>query len=424
MIFGNTGNGKSTLVNCLTGNEDAAVGEDARGVTKSPAFYQARIDEKDFEIIDLPGFGDRDISIKKSLELWDKYIKGKKIHALIFTHKSSDDRLTIFDSAYADIVKQSFEPHEYSSRIAMGITFWNHYENDSKRKDSKINHFTTNLLEELNKSLGFNEAENQIKMTLFFTDRNEQCQSEIQKIARLFDEQPQDVKPACKVDDVATILSKHLELDKVVVKQIVKSNGTAQHLQQAEKNDCFPPHAKIRLEDGSEVQVKDLKIGDRILSYNVNKKQQFVDVITNFLHKELHESCKYLRITLQNDRILEISQNHMVCAATNDFIGKSKYIQALKLKKEKHKMIIIGENGVYHLAEIKNIEEVSYSGKYAPLTRSGSIIVNDVVASCYAGSFSQKISHIAILPIQIWYKNQDLKGIHPYANVLSKIFNN
>ncbi|CDW79574.1 ribosome biogenesis gtp-binding protein [Stylonychia lemnae] len=175
LIIGNTGNGKSTLVNCLTGNQGAIVGNNSRGVTKLPSFYKTQIKGRNFEIIDMPGFGDRDISFKKGKEIWNKYLKGQRIHAMIFTHKSVDDRLTQFDALYADIVKQSFEPHEFSSRIVMGITFWNHYEYDKGRRDEKINHFSTDLLDELNDSLGFKGVQNKINTTLFFTDQIDQC---------------------------------------------------------------------------------------------------------------------------------------------------------------------------------------------------------------------------------------------------------
>ena len=44
---------------------------------------------------------------------------------------------------------------------------------------------------------------------------------------------------------------------------------------------------------------------------------------------------------------------------------------------------------------------LTFLGAYVPLTQQGNIVVDDILASCYA-SFDHDMSHIAITPIQ-WY---------------------
>ena len=70
----------------------------------------------------------------------------------------------------------------------------------------------------------------------------------------------------------------------------------------------------------------------------------------------------------------------------------------------KHK---VNYNGIYlNLIIYLNVNVLDKSiltflGAYVPLTRQGNIVVDGILASCYA-SFDHDLSHMAIAPIQ-WY---------------------
>ena len=64
-MLGATGNGKSTLVNSILGEVKAGAGDDAEGVTKDITSYKGKLHGRDIEVIDLPGFGDQTINVKR-----------------------------------------------------------------------------------------------------------------------------------------------------------------------------------------------------------------------------------------------------------------------------------------------------------------------------------------------------------------------
>ena len=77
--------------------------------------------------------------------------------------------------------------------------------------------------------------------------------------------------------------------------------------------------------------------------------------------------------------------------------------------------------------EIVKIEKETKMGFIAPLTDAGTILVNNVDASCYAEINSQWIADLAMKPIKLWYKlskyfgmseSNNENGMHSYATVL------
>ena len=62
-------------------------------------------------------------------------------------------------------------------------------------------------------------------------------------------------------------------------------------------------------------------------------------------------------------------------------------------------------------AEIIEIEIEIKQGYTAPLTESGTILVNDIHSSCYAEINSHWIADLAMKPIKVWYKLSKYFGI-------------
>lgn len=108
----------------------------------------------------------------------------------------------------------------------------------------------------------------------------------------------------------------------------------------------------------------------------------------------------------------------------------------------KIKDIVLVRNEHGELVEdiVKHIKYVRRKGVYAPLTATGTVVVDNVLASCYAVIDSQKTAHWAFAPVRWYYalksifarssnnivkgkiNKRNLKdegtGVHWYANAL------
>jgi desert hedgehog protein len=133
---------------------------------------------------------------------------------------------------------------------------------------------------------------------------------------------------------------------------------------------CFSGENTVDLEDGSSLKMKDLSLGDRVKTGDGT----FESVYT-FAHYHHDIEAEFVQIFAKSmsNNPLELSADHMVFLH-----GKDAPAPAGSL--------VVGDTlllGDGQSAEIVKLKQVTRHGAYAPFTASGSIVVNNVVASNY-----------------------------------------
>jgi hypothetical protein len=115
--------------------------------------------------------------------------------------------------------------------------------------------------------------------------------------------------------------------------------------------------------------MSDLSVGDR-----VKVADNTFEPVYSFGHKSSEASAEFLQIATEgsNRKPLELSKDHMVV------VEGGRNVPASMVKRGDKLVTSAGE-----LVAVKTIRNVVRKGVYAPFTASGSIIVNDVVASNY-----------------------------------------
>lgn len=130
---------------------------------------------------------------------------------------------------------------------------------------------------------------------------------------------------------------------------------------------CFSSRATVQVKGQGVTPMDELKIGDSVLVGDGTYGKVY-----SFSHKDSLRKATYIQISTNTmDKPLEISATHMLYA-------NRKLVPAAQVKVGD---FVASEQGLP--VEVKSIRNVKRRGAYAPLTASGDILVNGIVASNY-----------------------------------------
>ena len=155
------------------------------------------------------------------------------------------------------------------------------------------------------------------------------------------------------------------------------------------RGGCYPGSAIIYDSNSRARRIESLQVGDRVLVITNNGIQS--DPVITFIHRQPEVVEAFLKIVTTKEKILLITADHLLFV---ELMGQATAIPARDVK--------IGDT-VYlrgsHGSEkdlVQSISTVYEKGAYAPVTLSGTILVNDVHTSCYFDVLSHEWSHRAM----------------------------
>ena len=195
-------------------------------------------------------------------------------------------------------------------------------------------------------------------------------------------------------------------------------------LQEIVPHCCFPGEAQVLTEDGTRKKMKEVVLGDKVLTLNSRVQPSFSEVIA-FLHYEPNASSEYLKVESEDGHCISISPDHLIF--TGQPGGEKKAVFSATLQPGDH-IIAVSNTHTQH-CKVKQVTSGTQDGIYCILTRTGTLVVDGVLASCYASYKSHKLSHAACAPLRVATaltkkhtgKTPKEEGIHGYAQFLSKV---
>lgn len=167
---------------------------------------------------------------------------------------------------------------------------------------------------------------------------------------------------------------------------------------------CFDGASLVEKKNFGLVSLKSLQIGDE-----VRTGQNEYSLVYAFLDRVPNEQTEMLKLCTPNS-CLTVSKDHLLFP--NRFAGDFKIGDEIETVRGLEKLI--------------SIERVkSKDGYFAPATLTGTIVVNDFVASCYAMTTWHTLAHAMFWPLRLWSRfgesNRDSTGMHPYARALYRV---
>lgn len=137
-------------------------------------------------------------------------------------------------------------------------------------------------------------------------------------------------------------------------------------------NACFSGHNRVQLSDGSYTEMSALRIGDAVRVHSNSHYEH----IYSFGHYAPQAMGEFLSI---NHGVLELSPSHLVLTTHEHWIPAEK----IKIGDNLITINNIVQQKTNNTLRVHSIDIVFRRGVYAPFTASGTIVVNDIVASTF-----------------------------------------
>lgn len=176
----------------------------------------------------------------------------------------------------------------------------------------------------------------------------------------------------------------------------------------AKSGGCFPGSATVHLEHGGTKLVKDLSPGDRVLAADADGRLLYSDFLTFLDREDGSRKLFYVIETRQPRARLLLTAAHLLFVAPQHNQSEAAGLtggQALFASNVKpgQRVYVLGEGG--RQLQPASVHSVSLreeaSGAYAPLTAQGTILINRVLASCYAVIEEHSWAHWAFAPFRL-----------------------
>lgn len=168
---------------------------------------------------------------------------------------------------------------------------------------------------------------------------------------------------------------------------------------------CFPPDTTVMVEGsagaGSKL-MKDLKVGDRVLSTTATGELVYSPVIA-LLHKSPKTIMTYVKITTENNKHL-LTPSHLLFRhkRSTGSLDTSEAVFASKIQTGDY-VFSLSSNKSIVAERVNGISYVDIKGAYGPLTEEGTLVVNNMATSCYAVIENHSMLHMLFAPLRFLY---------------------
>ncbi|XP_072235063.1 sonic hedgehog protein [Leuresthes tenuis] len=205
----------------------------------------------------------------------------------------------------------------------------------------------------------------------------------------------------------------------------------------AKSGGCFPGSSTVTLQDGTKKAVKDLRTGDRVLAADEHGNPTYTDFIM-FLDRDSTTRRMFYVIETESGQTVTLTAAHLV------FIGRDNSTEeraeprmsavfASQVQPGQKVFVFDAERSRLVPVSVKRIYKQKHEGSFAPVTAQGTVVVDQVLASCYAVIEDHDLAHWALAPVRLahWVSSflfcsqpeasAQNDGVHWYSKILYQL---
>ena len=148
-------------------------------------------------------------------------------------------------------------------------------------------------------------------------------------------------------------------------------------------------------------------VGDKVQSVDNTGNVVYSEVLM-FMDREPEERMRFITITGEDGREVTLTPSHLIYTGSPD-CGQLECMEATYAGNvQTGHSIMVTRDSITVSMRVAKISVTKHTGVFAPLTRSGNIVVDSVLASCYAVIDSQSIAHTAFAPVRWYHSTVDM----------------
>ncbi|KAB5577241.1 hypothetical protein PHYPO_G00207650 [Pangasianodon hypophthalmus] len=204
----------------------------------------------------------------------------------------------------------------------------------------------------------------------------------------------------------------------------------SEHSVAAKTGGCFPGGALVSLENGSRKAMQDLRLGERVLAslHGDGSGQLIFSEVIAFLDRQSSARTLFYTIETESGAALSLTAAHLVFVAEGNCSGPAprgqlRTVFASEVQLGQCVVSAQGPGQEGRLSRVIRVQLWEDMGVFAPLTLHGTVVVNDIVSSCYATMDEHWLAHIAFGPLRALHHwggpmGHQAEGVHWYSSLL------
>lgn len=166
---------------------------------------------------------------------------------------------------------------------------------------------------------------------------------------------------------------------------------------------CFSGNDLVQLEDGRQITMSDMRIGDHVLSMRSDGVLSYSEVIT-FMDRDDNSYGVFFTLVTDSGKEITLTAKHLLYVIKHSSSFDLSRMEAVFAETVTvGQYLLLSEKGRVITSVVTKISVETKRGVYAPLTKHGTIVVNDVIASCYAYINNIYIAHAVFAPMRVYH---------------------
>jgi len=183
---------------------------------------------------------------------------------------------------------------------------------------------------------------------------------------------------------------------------------------------CFAKGSKVDTQRG-QIVIEELQLGNNVQT--IINGNLHMTTFLGWIHKEANHTNRFIKLKTESAQIT-LSEKHVIFYKPKR-MSRDDMRTTFADMVEEGDLLEVVMDGEVHWERVVDIDHVTSKGIYTPLTLAGTILVDNVLSSCYADFLFQSVADITFLPVKLfpWLldneESQTKDGLRFYPKLLT-----